>query len=180
MVCQNQSALGGKVEEGGSNGSALSHAGLARTSETRYVVDGAEGHGAVVGAIVVGSIDEVLAVDRGSGEVLDRSPAALGLCEDVAGSPRVGGGQSTRLSGDVRESSGVGHCQQCGAGQQRFLGLLRSHDGKVKEGLVVVKEWNDAGQTKPSSGQGMSVISMRGILLVSERPSGRRQSLNCS
>lgn len=181
LVSEDPSVLGLEVEEGGGDG-GLCHGGLGDGAHLREGAERAKGHGAVVGAIGVGGVDEVLAVDGGGGEVLERSPAALWLGEDVAGSPRVGGGQSARLPGDVRESSGVGHCQQCGAGQQHFLGLLGSHGGgrkvvALKRGLGVVKEWNDTGQREPSSGHGIAVISIQAFSCCLNSPLGVRSRL---
>jgi len=88
LVGEDPDALGGKVEEcrrhgGGRLGVLRSraHAGPA--------AKGAKSHGPPFAAVVIGRVDEVLAVVVDVGEVLERLPAALGLGESARVRPLV-------------------------------------------------------------------------------------------
>lgn len=93
LVAQNPDLLGRVVEEGGGNG-VEAHAVLRGRGHVAPVGEGAEVHGAILAAgVVVGGVDNVLAVQGGGGEVLERGPARLGLSESTGRGPLVRGGQ---------------------------------------------------------------------------------------
>jgi hypothetical protein len=126
LVGEDPSSLGFEVEQGRSN-SSFGHGGLAGGAQLGEAGDSAKAHGAVLGrCIAEGGVDDVLAIDRSGGEVLERGPPIARLSEGLARSPLVG----SRKGAGLRSNLGGRCCQQHGAGQQRVsLGLLRSHDG---------------------------------------------------
>lgn len=91
LVGKNPDVLGSEAEEGRSN-SSEAHGVLRGRGHLAKVAEGTEVHGSILGAsVVVGSVDNVLAVKAGDGEVLERSPARLGLSKNTPVSPLVGG-----------------------------------------------------------------------------------------
>jgi hypothetical protein len=126
LVGEDPSGLRLKVEQGRSN-SGLGHGGLAGGAQLREAGDSTKAHRAVLGrGIAESGVNDVLAIERSSGEVLERGPSTARLSERLAGSPLVGRRKGTRLRSNLSGRC----CQQHGAGQQRVsLGLLRSHDG---------------------------------------------------
>lgn len=76
LVGEDPGGLGLEVEQGRSD-SSLGHGGLASGAHLREAAESAKGHGAVLGRRIAESgVNEVLAVDGSSGEVLERRPAA--------------------------------------------------------------------------------------------------------
>ena len=93
LVGKNPDVLGGEVEEGRGN-SSEAHAVLRGRGHLAPVAEGTEVHGSILAAsVVVGSVENVLAVVGGGGEVLERSPTRLGLGKDTRVGPLVGSGK---------------------------------------------------------------------------------------
>jgi len=83
LVGNDPGALRLEVEESGRD-ETLVHGVLGSRCELVEIGDEAEVHGAVLGAgVVVGGVDEVLAVDHLGGEVLEVGPSGLGLGKSV-------------------------------------------------------------------------------------------------
>lgn len=93
LVGEDPDVLGAEVEQGRGDGGVV-HLVLAGAAHVGPVGEEAEVHGAIVAAVVVCAIDEVLAVVGDMGEVLEGDPARLWLCENARVSPPVRGWQA--------------------------------------------------------------------------------------
>jgi len=83
LVRKNPDVLGREEEERRGNGVEVL-AVLRSSAQLGQAADGAEVHGTVLGTVVmVGGVDEVLAVVKLGGEVLERGPSGLGLGEGL-------------------------------------------------------------------------------------------------
>lgn len=130
LVSKNPGVLGSEVENSGSN-SRLRQLVLGGAAHLRPVTEETEAHTTVVARIVVGSVDDVLAVVVGVGQILDGDPAVLGLSESTSGRPLELGRKVTSLSRDGAKKHGGRHQAGLSNGKLHFEGLVRK----------VVNEW---------------------------------------
>jgi hypothetical protein len=109
LVRKNPDLLGCKVEDCWCNGvEALLVLGSSR--QLREAADCAKVHRAIVLAVVHGTVDELLAIVAGDGEVLEGRPAVLGLCQGIGCGPAVGCGKVAL------------RCTNCGEAEQPEAG----------------------------------------------------------
>jgi hypothetical protein len=129
-VGKDPDVLGSEVEQSRSN-SRLGQLVLGDAAHGGPVTEETEVHTTVVGAVMVRSVDDVLAVVVSGGEILDGDPAVLGLSEGTGGGPLGLGRNVTGLSRDGAEKHGGRHQAGLSNGKLHVEGIV----GKV------VSEW---------------------------------------
>ena len=101
LVSEDPNVLRGEEEEGWGDGGRV-HAVLSNGAHLSPVTEETEVHGTIVAtSVVVGSVDEVLALVRSNGEVLEIDPAVLGLSKGSRRGPAVGRRKLAGLSHDA-------------------------------------------------------------------------------
>jgi hypothetical protein len=143
LVSEDPNVLGSKVEEGRGN-SRRAHGVLAGAAHLRPIAEETKVHGTIVAArVVVGSVDNVLAVVEGGGKILDGGPAAL-----RGGKSR--GRRPLKLGREVAScGSDLGNrCEKHGSRHQASLSDGEFHVERMWwRKIVLVKECLDEGES---------------------------------
>jgi hypothetical protein len=124
LVGKDPDVLGSEVEESRSN-SRLGQLVLGGAAHLGPVTEQTEVHTTVVGAVMVRSVDDVLTVVVGGGQILDGDPAVLGLSEGTGGRPLGLGRNVTGLSRDGAEKHGGRHQAGLSNGELHFEEVVR-------------------------------------------------------
>jgi hypothetical protein len=123
LVGKDPDVLGTEVEESRSD-SRLRQLVLGDVAHLGPVTEQTEVHTTVVGAVMVGSVDDVLSVVVGGGEILDGNPAVLGLSKSTGGRPLRLGRNVTGLSRDGAKKHGGRHQAGLSNGELHFEGVV--------------------------------------------------------
>lgn len=124
LVGHDPDVLGSEAEEGRGN-SSEGGGNLGGRGHLVEATEGAESHGSVLGSsVVVGSIDNVLAVDAGDGEILQVGPSGLGLGKSAGGGPLVRGGKLAALGRSSGSQKGDGSSREAKVGNETHVWFL--------------------------------------------------------